>query len=104
MVRRGPRLNDRLRRFLRHRARQHPLATGRAFLLRRQRNRILSLHYNELGREPPHRSDLPLTYGSHHPSWGFRVLCLVMSPGVYFLFILFPGDGRLDARGGAVSV
>ena len=41
MVRRGPCLNDRLRRFLHYQAGQHPLATS---LLRSQRDRALSLH------------------------------------------------------------
>jgi len=35
---------------------------------------------------------------------GFRVLCWAVPPGVDFLFVLFPGDGGFDARGGAVSV
>ena len=104
MVRRCPRLDDHLRRFLRYRTGQHSLATRRALLARSQGNRILPLYYNELGRKPPHRSDIPLAHGSHHSSWSLRVLCRAVSFGVDLLFVLFPRDCRLDVGRGPVGV
>jgi hypothetical protein len=95
MVRRGPRLNDRLRRFLRYRTGQHSLAARRAFLSRSQRDRILSLYHNKLGRKPPHRSDIPLAHGSHHTSWSVRVLCWLCLLGWIFCLFCFPETAGL---------
>lgn len=59
---------------------------------------------SQLGREPPHWFNVPITYGQDHSLGSIRILCRAVFPRLVVLRVLLSGDGGLEFGGGKVDI
>ena len=89
-----------LRRILCDRAREHPVAAGRALRARGARYRHVVCNNDELDREPDHRCYIPLAHGPDYACGGVRVLRGSVPTRMDFLCVRVPRNCRVEPGGG----